>query len=285
MEKPNFQILPPTEKYIMIKLTGHLAPESVAAFNEAMPSIIPAQPLDIILNCEQLLDITSAWLRALIQIQKNLKASNKQLRLVSASPAITKFLKNEGVDSSLKSCVNLQSALVDLGLAPAPSTIDVNFISPFISATAKVLETQASTKVKIGTPFKKLATDKFAGEISGVIGLVSDSFNGSVVISFPGPTFLKIMSRMLGEECTTINKEIQDGAGEITNIIFGQAKITLNEKGFGIKTALPSVVAGQDHAKLLATVGSRMVVPIETDVGAFCIEISVSPQNSHQKAS
>lgn len=109
-----------------------------------------------------------------------------------------------------------------------------------------------------------------------MIGLVSDVFSGSVVISFPQATFLNVMSRMLGEEFTEITKEIEDGAGEITNIIFGQAKITLNERGYGIKTALPSVVTGQDHSILQMSTGPRVVVPFETDVGPFFVEICLS---------
>lgn len=158
----------------------------------------------------------------------------------------------------------------------AAKVLDVDFINPFLSATVKVLETQASTKSTAGKVYKKPARDKFTGDISGVIGLVSEAFTGSVVISFPETTFLQIMSRMLGEECSKITPEIQDGAGEITNMIFGQAKVSLNEKGFGIKTALPSVVSGTDHSIVQMSNGPRIVVPFKTDVGEFFIEISVA---------
>ncbi|RYZ75428.1 MAG: chemotaxis protein CheX, partial [Proteobacteria bacterium] len=107
-------------------------------------------------------------------------------------------------------------------------------------------------------------------------GLVTDVFTGSVVISFPAATFLAIMTRMLGEECNEINDMIRDGAGELTNIIFGQAKITLNKQGFGIKTALPSVIAGHDHTVVPMTNGPRVAIPFETDVGPFSIEICLS---------
>lgn len=158
----------------------------------------------------------------------------------------------------------------------AAKKLDVNFVNPFLEATMKTLETQCSTKAVPGQIFMKTRGDKFSGDISGVIGLVTDVFTGSVVISFPATTFLPIMTRMLGEECTEINDMIRDGAGELTNIIFGQAKIVLNKQGFGIKTALPSVIAGADHSVVPMTNGPRIAVPFETDVGPFSIEICLS---------
>lgn len=154
--------------------------------------------------------------------------------------------------------------------------LDVEFVNPFLAATLKVLEVQASTKALPGKPQLKEEGSSASGDISGVIGITSDKFNGSVVISFPEQTFLKIMSRMLGEEFTTLTKEIADGAGEFTNIIFGQAKITLNDKGYGIKMAIPSVITGKNHIIHGITKGPVVMIPFETDLGPFYIEISLS---------
>lgn len=159
---------------------------------------------------------------------------------------------------------------------PNANVLDVNFINAFLISTIKVLETQGQTKAIPHKVFRKDTKEKFSGDISGVIGLICDAFTGSVVISFPAATFLKIMSRMLGEEIKELNKDVQDGAGELTNIIFGQAKVTLNERGYGIKTALPSVVTGSEHSILPLSKGSRVVIPFETDVGPFFVEICVS---------
>lgn len=270
----SFEIVP-NDGYKIIKLIGALEADSAKIFNESLNDILTTPPVDIIFNLENVSDICNQWIRSLMSIQQALKAVNKQMRLISVSDEIVKLLRREGVNSVLKHHSTLKAALIDLNLA-APVALDVNFINPFLVAAAKVLDTQASTKSTAGKIYKKDAREKFTGDISGVIGLVSEAFTGSVVISFPENTFLKIMSRMLGEEYTKINKEIEDGAGEITNMIFGQAKVTLNNKGYGIKTALPSVVTGNDHSILQMSNGPRMVFPFETDVGEFFIEICVS---------
>ena len=139
-------------------------------------------------------------------------------------------LKELGVDEALRSVPTLREALVDFGLV-TKKTLDVNFINPFLTATMRVLQVQASVDAKAGKISKKEDVSRFLGDISGVIGLVSETFSGAVVISFPEKTFLKIMGTMLGSEYQSITKEIEDGAAELTNMVFGQAKITLNEKG------------------------------------------------------
>jgi chemotaxis protein CheX len=271
--KLSFEVIP-SEGYTTLKLVGAFENDSAKALLEQTKTLTEP-PVHMIVNCEHSGEITANGIRALVQFQQKLKSVNKQMRLLGVSDPLQKLFKQEGVDKSLKIVPSLRSALVEFGLVTA-RTLDVNFINPFLLATVNVLEIQASTKAIQGQIYKKTSKDQFNGDISGVIGLISDAFSGSVVITFPKDTFLKIMSRMLGEEVTVINKDIEDGAGELTNIIFGQAKVSLNEKGYGIKTAIPSVISGEGHSVLQMTDGPRVVIPFETDVGKFFVEICLS---------
>ena len=105
---------------------------------------------------------------------------------------------------------------------------------------------------------------------------MSDSFSGNVIITFPEKTFLGLISKILRENYTAINKENADGAGELTNMIFGQAKITLNEQGYGIKTALPSLIIGKSHHITGSKQELVVVVPFECELGSFFVEICLS---------
>lgn len=263
------------ESYTTLNLVGRAKDDSVELLSEFMQEHEKKRPQDIIVNCQHLSELSAQWLRALMKLVQKQKSVNKHLRLIYPNENIKREIHQAGLAGSLRSQSNLHAALVDIGLS-TPKMLDVNFINPFLLATTKVLQMQASTKATTGQVYKKSPHEKFQGDISGVIGLISEAFSGSVVISFPSQTFLKIMSRMLGEEYTTITKEIEDGAGELTNIIFGQAKALLNEQGFGIKTALPSVIMGNDHSVLPMTSGPRVVVPFESDAGPFFIEICLS---------
>ncbi|NJL24669.1 MAG: hypothetical protein HC902_05535 [Calothrix sp. SM1_5_4] len=263
------------EGYHLIRINRFQDADGAKAFGQQIDQMTDGKSLHAIIDCEGLSEIIGPWIRVFMQLHRKLSDIEKQIRVINASEALVRNLKTEGVAGSLKISANLKAAMVDLGLVQQKS-LDVNFINPFLKAAVKVLETQSSTSAKAGQVYKKGPRDRFMGDISGVIGLVSEAFTGSVVISFPSATFLKIMSRMLGEELSEVTKEIEDGAGELTNIIFGQAKIELNERGYGIKTALPSVVTGQDHSIMQMTNGPRVVIPFETDVGPFFVEICLS---------
>lgn len=263
------------EGYTLIKFEGELDFNQCKLFEEEIDPISTNPDSHLLINCESLTSLPKDWLRAFLRMQINLKINNKFLKLIHVNIAMMNYLKKEGIDTTFKIAKDLRDALNEVGLAPK-RTLDTEFINPFLTATMHVLKVQATTDAKPGKVHVKKPNDQTVGDVSGVIGIVSDSFNGSVVISFPELTFLKIMSSMLGEEYTKLDKEIIDGAGELTNMIFGQAKIVLNEKGYGIKTAIPSVVSGKNHTLSAQSKGPIVVVPFESTAGNFFVEICLS---------
>ena len=271
---PEFEFIT-SEGYLTLKLSGAPAPETVKEFEDALAKAITSDPPNVIVNCADLSELGKPWLRVLVQLSLKLKAVNRRIRMVGVTREVKLQLTQNGVDQVLPTSAGVRQALVDFGLV-TPKALDVNFINPFLAGTINVLKVQAQVDATPGKIFQKDASDKFHGDISGVIGLISEAFTGSVVISFPKATFLAIMSKMLGENYTEITKEIEDGAGEFTNIIFGQAKVTLNERGYGIKTAIPSVISGKDHTVTHIAQGPRVVVPFQTPVGEFFIEICIN---------
>lgn len=231
--------------------------------------------LHIVINCETIEDFPPPWVRALLTLSKTVKTIGKSVRLAGASNKLRNQIRTAGIDKALPISISLNAALIELGIASA-RTLDVNFINPFLQAAMNTLKIQAQVEAQAKQPYKRNARETLLGDISGIIGLVSEAFTGTVVISFPEKTFLNIMSKMLGEKFESITQEIQDGAAEFTNIIFGQAKVVLNERGFGIKTALPSVVTGKHHSVMNLSLGPRLAIPFETDAGEFFVEICLS---------
>jgi chemotaxis protein CheX len=261
--------------YITIRLIGVCESSNLSIFNEEVDrQLVDPHPF-VIVNCEHLTSLSNDWLRTLLRIQAELKKYNKSMRLIRATDRLKASLKREGLDTAFKFAATLRDAQAELGLV-TKKALDTDFINPFLNATLHVLKIQASVQSEAGKIYLKKESDKFVGDVSGIIGIVSESFNGSVVISFPENTFLKVMSSMLGEEFNELSKDIIDGAGEITNMIFGQAKIVLNEKGYGIKTAIPSVVTGKDHSLSALTKGPIVVVPFKSSAGDFFVEICLS---------
>ena len=87
----------------------------------------------------------------------------------------------------------------------------------------------AQTELKPGKP--SLKKDEVArGDVSGLIGMVGPQTKGSLSISFDESLALTIMERMLGERPETIDEEVTDMVGEITNMVTGGAKNLLGKK-------------------------------------------------------
>ncbi len=149
--------------------------------------------------------------------------------------------------------------------------MDVKLINPFISATVEVLETMAFTKANVGKPYLK-KEEIAAGDVSGVIGLTGER-NGSVSVSFAEECILKIVSNMLGEEYSVVNDDIKDAVGELTNMISGQARKTLDGIGYKFDAAIPTVVVGKDHVISHISSGPMIAIPFDTPNGSFTIEI------------
>jgi chemotaxis protein CheX len=156
---------------------------------------------------------------------------------------------------------------------------DVNFINPFLGATLNVLKIQAQIIAQPGKLTVNNSENPVRSDISGVIAIVSENFKGSIALCFPESTFLKVMSKMLGEEQSSLTPEIADGAAELTNIIFGQAKVTLNERGYGIQMSLPQIMDKTMNALAPKTNEKSVIMPFKSEAGEFFVVITYEEKN------
>ncbi len=149
--------------------------------------------------------------------------------------------------------------------------MDVKLINPFINATINVLETMAFVNVTAGKPYLK-NDDIAQGDVTGVLGLTGET-NGTISVTFEEACILEIVSNMLGESMETLDMEISDAVGELTNMISGQARMELSEKGKIFKAAIPSVISGKQHSIVHYSDGPKIAIPFSTGKGNFTIEV------------
>jgi chemotaxis protein CheX len=152
--------------------------------------------------------------------------------------------------------------------------MNVEFINPFLSSMLNVMSTMAHMEL---TPEKpKLKKGEAAhGDVSGLIGMVSNQTKGSLSITFEASLALAVMQNMFGESPTEINEEITDLVGEITNMVTGGAKRLLSEKGFEFDMATPMVVSGKNHSITHKAKGPVVIIPLSSaDGGKAYIEFS-----------
>lgn len=156
----------------------------------------------------------------------------------------------------------------------------VEFSKPFIDGLKETFELMMSAELSAHSP--KIKDDSLTrGEFTSIIGMNGKvekdgeqrDFKGLIGLSFNMDVYLKIASAMLMEEHTEYSEEISDTGSEIVNIIMGNAKSALSEKGYDIGMATPSTVRGKD-VEIRYPKGTIVVeVLIESSLGTFILEI------------
>jgi chemotaxis protein CheX len=149
------------------------------------------------------------------------------------------------------------------------TAIKAEHINPFIKATVQTFSSMMATEIKPGKIGLKSA-DPLRCDVSGIIGL-SGGARGSVALSFPRITALKVMSAFVGEKILALDKETLDGIGELANIVAGAAKQDLDQ--YRITISLPTVILGDGHELVGPTNVPELVVPFDSPHGAFFLVV------------
>lgn len=68
----------------------------------------------------------------------------------------------------------------------------------------------------------------------------------------------------------------KDAVGELTNMISGQARKELEEKGKKLGAAIPLVITGKNHKLETMTEGPQIAIPFKTNFGSFTIEVGLA---------
>jgi chemotaxis protein CheX len=164
---------------------------------------------------------------------------------------------------------------------PGPN-IDVRIVNPIINSTVNTLEVMSGIKSTPGKFFIKKESEP-SGDITGIIGISSSTYEGSIALSFSESLFLNVVERILGEKHESINAECKDAVAELINIIFGQAKVTLSQEGLLFQKSIPSIIVGKDHTVDHPSALPVIVVPFSSEVGSFRIEICSSEKEEKSK--
>jgi len=152
--------------------------------------------------------------------------------------------------------------------------MNVEFINPFLQAAVNVLQTMTFTEATPQKPYLKTGRDP-AGDVTGVIA-ISGQTQGSLAISFTRDCICHLVANMFGEAVETINQEVKDAVGELTNMISGDARRQLAERGLSLRAGIPEVYSGPGHKVEHTIYGPAIAVPFQTPGGDFTIEVCFS---------
>ncbi|MGE5085850.1 MAG: chemotaxis protein CheX [Bacillota bacterium] len=161
------------------------------------------------------------------------------------------------------------------GAAGAKFAVDVRVINSIITSTTNVLAQFGVRSVTMGKAGPKSPHEPLLGEVSSVIEIKSQLFQGYLCISFDKASYLEVVSAMLMEEQTELTPDNQDAVGEINNIIFGNAKAEISN--YGVQLTVPNVILGHSHVVPCPQGSAGMLIPFNTGKGNFYISVIAVP--------
>lgn len=149
---------------------------------------------------------------------------------------------------------------------------DLTLAKPFVQATINVLSSMAGLSTTPGTPYVK-TTDQADGDVSAIVG-ITDARNGAMALSFSQSCAIALVKGMLGDAIENILADTRDAVGEITNMISGQARASLqSEMGIRLQGSTPSIVFGTKHTLAFPGEAPIIAIPFSTEYGDFTLEL------------
>ena len=148
----------------------------------------------------------------------------------------------------------------------------VEYINPFISNTVSVFQQMLGVTLTRGE--LSLRTELHAlHEISGIIGLSGEA-RGTLVLSLESEVALNATEKLLMERPATIDEDVVDAIGELTNIIAGAAKAELQQ--YEMSISLPNIVTGKNHTVGFPKNTDRICIPFTSPWGEVAIEVGLA---------
>lgn len=150
--------------------------------------------------------------------------------------------------------------------------------NPFINSISSVLKKMVSMDVI--TRKTQLKDSLFYGDVTGITKLCGHD-DILVSIGFPKECIQYIVSNLFGEKLNfladdgSLNSAIRDGVGEITNVVVGEARRELSDKGFDFKAPIPEVVASHNYSLEKSVKDSFLIIPFLTNKGVISLSIGI----------
>jgi chemotaxis protein CheX len=143
-------------------------------------------------------------------------------------------------------------------------TTDVFITMLNLSITAEEVQTEPSVA---------------AAPSSGVVSLIgmAGAWVGTGSLACTVSLACRLSSQFLGSACESMNEEVLDTIGEITNMIVGNVKTAIEEKAGPMGLSTPTVIYGRNFQTRSARIHEWTVVPFTCEGERFYVQLSIGP--------
>lgn len=160
------------------------------------------------------------------------------------------------------------------GVAAVVPALSSTIIDNLVAATTEVFETMVFRTLKYGSPIEGEAL-RPGSNVVGTIGFAG-SASGLVAFYSTLNTAREITAAMLGMEPSTVNGEIADAIGEITNMVAGSFRTRMAKEGDAWAISVPTVTMGSDFYIKPMTNGRRVLLPFRMEEQEVFVELIVT---------
>lgn len=141
-----------------------------------------------------------------------------------------------------------------------------------IDATKEIFSTMVMMEITVEEVLKEHGP--LTNTITAMIGLAGKR-RGVLAVHIPYPVAMAITASFLMMDVEEINADVHDAMGEIANMLGGNVKTILSEKGRDIDLSMPSTIAGSEYSFQSDNDVEKVIVKFSTEKGSFMIEMDL----------
>jgi chemotaxis protein CheX len=146
-------------------------------------------------------------------------------------------------------------------------------------STSEVFSTMLGMEAKFGEHFVEEPGKGLSMGVIGIIGLVGD-WTGTAVVSCSSPLACKIATTLFMQEYPQVTDEVLDAVAEMTNMIIGNLKNSLELRLGVMGLSIPAVVFGRNFATRRSGKESWYVMQYEVDGERIDVQLCLTPNQN-----
>lgn len=148
-------------------------------------------------------------------------------------------------------------------------------VSEIIKSTQEVFTTMLGVEV---IPGEAMTEQSAPGPTEGVVSLIglAGAWVGTGSISCSSQTACRVSSRFLMAQFDSVDEDVLDAVAELTNMIIGSFKTSLEEKLGPMGLSIPTVIFGRNFTTRAITKNEWILVPFLCEEDKFDIHVCLA---------
>jgi chemotaxis protein CheX len=158
-------------------------------------------------------------------------------------------------------------------------------VAAMTAATQEVFSTMLGLEIKAGDALTERTVA--AAPQSGLVSLIglAGTWSGTGSVACTGAFACSMAASLLACTYESVNEDVLDAVGEVTNMIIGNVKTALEEKIGDMGLSTPTVIFGRNFQTRSARIHDWTVVPFECGDEVLYVQICLAPGGEQQRSS